>query len=192
MADDVGPFRTRGQARARARGDRRYDAPRSASGRRRAAALRPAPADWFDLRNMLLVARVVAAAALARAGEPRRPPARGFSRHLPEWRSARRSAAHGDRAAQPWAPRHQRRHERAARLEIWRGEAVEPAAGRRYDVPFEPGDPCSTALRWIRATAIPSLAIRYSCINANACKECMIALDGIPSTPVRRGSSRAR
>jgi succinate dehydrogenase/fumarate reductase-like Fe-S protein len=26
----------------------------------------------------------------------------------------------------------------------------------------------------------PSLAIRFSCINANACKECMIELDGNP------------
>jgi succinate dehydrogenase/fumarate reductase-like Fe-S protein len=33
-------------------------------------------------------------------------------------------------------------------------------------------------LRWIRANRDPSLAIRFSCINANACKECMIALDG--------------
>jgi succinate dehydrogenase/fumarate reductase-like Fe-S protein len=33
-------------------------------------------------------------------------------------------------------------------------------------------------LRWIRANRDPSLAIRFSCINANACKECMISLDG--------------
>ena len=33
-------------------------------------------------------------------------------------------------------------------------------------------------LRWIRATKDPTLAIRFSCINANACKECMIEVDG--------------
>ena len=34
------------------------------------------------------------------------------------------------------------------------------------------------ALRWIRAHRDPSLAIRFSCINANACKECMIQVGG--------------
>ena len=34
------------------------------------------------------------------------------------------------------------------------------------------------AVRWIRANRDPSLAIRFSCINANACKECMIEADG--------------
>jgi len=33
-------------------------------------------------------------------------------------------------------------------------------------------------LRWIRAQRDPSLAIRFSCINANACKECMMRVDG--------------
>ena len=33
-------------------------------------------------------------------------------------------------------------------------------------------------LRWIRVNKDPSLAIRFSCINANACKECMMELDG--------------
>ena len=65
-----------------------------------------------------------------------------------------------------------------ARLKVWRGES--PRAGRweRYDVPFEPGQSVLDALRWIRANRDPSLAIRFSCINANACKECMIELDG--------------
>ena len=34
------------------------------------------------------------------------------------------------------------------------------------------------ALSWIRIHHDPSLAIRFSCINANACKECMINVDG--------------
>jgi succinate dehydrogenase/fumarate reductase-like Fe-S protein len=65
-----------------------------------------------------------------------------------------------------------------AQLEIWRGE--NPATGRweRYEVPFEPGQSVLDALRWLRVNRDPSLAIRFSCINANACKECMIELDG--------------
>jgi succinate dehydrogenase/fumarate reductase-like Fe-S protein len=65
-----------------------------------------------------------------------------------------------------------------ARLRIWRGLA--PQAGRfeDYDVPFEPGQSVLDGLRWIRANRDPSLAIRFSCINANACKECMMELDG--------------
>ena len=47
-----------------------------------------------------------------------------------------------------------------------------------YDVPFEPGQSVLDGLRWIRVNRDPSLAIRFSCINANACKECMLELDG--------------
>ena len=65
-----------------------------------------------------------------------------------------------------------------ATLKIWRGS--EPGAGRweRYEVPFEPGQSVLDGLRWVRVNKDPSLAIRFSCINANACKECMIELDG--------------
>jgi succinate dehydrogenase/fumarate reductase-like Fe-S protein len=48
----------------------------------------------------------------------------------------------------------------------------------RFTVPFEPGQSVLDGLRRIRASDDPSLAFRYSCINANACKECMIQLDG--------------
>lgn len=65
-----------------------------------------------------------------------------------------------------------------AKLKVWRGE--DAAAGRweRYEVPFEPGQSVLDGLRWIRANRDPGLAIRFSCINANACKECMMELDG--------------
>ena len=65
-----------------------------------------------------------------------------------------------------------------ARLKVWRGD--DPRSGRweSYDVPFEPGQSVLDGLRWIRVNRDPSLAIRFSCINANACKECMLALDG--------------
>jgi succinate dehydrogenase/fumarate reductase-like Fe-S protein len=65
-----------------------------------------------------------------------------------------------------------------AQLKVWRGQT--PGTGRweSYDVPFEPGQSVLDGLRWIRANRDPSLAIRFSCINANACKECMMELDG--------------
>jgi succinate dehydrogenase/fumarate reductase-like Fe-S protein len=33
-------------------------------------------------------------------------------------------------------------------------------------------------LRYIRIHHDPSLSFRFSCINANACKECMMQIDG--------------
>jgi succinate dehydrogenase/fumarate reductase-like Fe-S protein len=65
-----------------------------------------------------------------------------------------------------------------ARLKIRRG--LDAAMGRWeiFAVPFEPGQSVLDGLRWIRIHHDPTLAIRFSCINANACKECMIELDG--------------
>ena len=65
-----------------------------------------------------------------------------------------------------------------ATLKIWRGE--DRAAGRfeSFAVPFESGQSVLDALRWIRVHKDPSLAMRFSCINANACKECMVEIDG--------------
>ena len=65
-----------------------------------------------------------------------------------------------------------------ATLKIWRGSAGEAGHFERHEVPFEPGQSVLDGLRWIRTTRDPTLAIRFSCINANACKECIIALDG--------------
>ncbi len=48
----------------------------------------------------------------------------------------------------------------------------------RFEVPFETGQSVLDGLRHIRETADPTLAFRYSCLNANACKECMMQLDG--------------
>ena len=60
-----------------------------------------------------------------------------------------------------------------ASLRIRRGGIFES-----FEVPFEQGQTVLDGLRWIRAQRDPSLAIRFSCINANACKECMIRVDG--------------
>ncbi len=66
---------------------------------------------------------------------------------------------------------------RMTTLSVWRGGAGD---GRfeRYEVPFEEGMSVLDALRWIRAHVDSSLAIRYSCINANACHTCMALVDG--------------
>ncbi len=60
-----------------------------------------------------------------------------------------------------------------AKLKIRRGGEY-----ARFEVPFEAGQTILDGLRWIRVHRDPSLAIRFSCINANACKECMIQVDG--------------
>lgn len=63
-------------------------------------------------------------------------------------------------------------------LRIKRGAPGDALRFETHDVPFEPGQSVLDALRWVRAHVDPSLAIRYSCINANACKECMMRVDG--------------
>ena len=65
-----------------------------------------------------------------------------------------------------------------AQLRVWRGQNAGEGRWEHYDVPFEPGQSVLDGLRWIRLNRDPSLAIRFSCINANACKECMMELDG--------------
>jgi succinate dehydrogenase/fumarate reductase-like Fe-S protein len=66
-----------------------------------------------------------------------------------------------------------------ARLRVRRGGADEPASRyQEFAVPFEAGATVLDALIWIRTQQDASLAIRYSCVNANVCKECLIAIDG--------------
>ena len=65
-----------------------------------------------------------------------------------------------------------------ATLKIWRGTSKTEGRWETHAVPFERGQSVLDGLRWIRVHKDPSLAIRFSCINANACKECMIELDG--------------
>ena len=66
-----------------------------------------------------------------------------------------------------------------ATLRIRRGTAGEPPRYDEFAVPFEDGATVLDALIWIRGNRDPSLAMRYSCINANVCKECTIAIDGV-------------
>jgi succinate dehydrogenase/fumarate reductase-like Fe-S protein len=65
-----------------------------------------------------------------------------------------------------------------ATLRVWRGRDKAEGRWETHEVPFEPGQSVLDGLRWIRVNKDPSLAVRYSCINANACKECMLELDG--------------
>jgi succinate dehydrogenase/fumarate reductase-like Fe-S protein len=48
----------------------------------------------------------------------------------------------------------------------------------RFEVSFEPDQSVLDGLRQIRVTSDPTLAFRYACLNANACKECLMLLDG--------------
>ena len=63
-------------------------------------------------------------------------------------------------------------------LLVRRGGPDDPQSYHRFDVPFEAGQSVLDGLRRIRATSDPTLAFRYACLNANACKECLMLLDG--------------
>ena len=64
------------------------------------------------------------------------------------------------------------------KLEVARGAREGAQQTVVYDVPYAEGMSVLDALMWIRAEVDPSLAFRYSCINANACKECSVLVDG--------------
>ena len=63
-------------------------------------------------------------------------------------------------------------------LHIRRGTPGEPPRYEDFTVPYEDGMSVLDALRWIRGHLDSTLAIRYSCINANACKTCMALVNG--------------
>lgn len=65
-----------------------------------------------------------------------------------------------------------------APLSVIRGALGEASRTVIYDVPWRPGMSVLDAIVWVRTHKDSSLAFRYSCINANACKECMVAVDG--------------
>ena len=67
--------------------------------------------------------------------------------------------------------------ETTATLTVRRG-TPEHGFDQDYDVPYSEGMSILDALMWIRVNSDPTLAVRYSCINANACKECTVQVDG--------------
>jgi succinate dehydrogenase / fumarate reductase iron-sulfur subunit len=66
----------------------------------------------------------------------------------------------------------------AATLLILRGAPGGEQFWSRFDVEYHPGESVLDALRRLHVEVDPTLAFRYSCINANACKECMMRVDG--------------
>jgi succinate dehydrogenase/fumarate reductase-like Fe-S protein len=67
---------------------------------------------------------------------------------------------------------------KTARLRIWRGTLRDDGHYEEFDVAFEDGDSVLDGLVRIRLTADPDLAFRFSCFNANVCKECTMLIDG--------------
>jgi succinate dehydrogenase/fumarate reductase-like Fe-S protein len=65
-----------------------------------------------------------------------------------------------------------------AKLTVDRGELGGPPWVSCYEVPYSAGQSVLDGLRYVRAKLDPTLSIRYSCISANSCKECMILIDG--------------
>jgi succinate dehydrogenase/fumarate reductase-like Fe-S protein len=63
-------------------------------------------------------------------------------------------------------------------LNVFRGAIGEDTRYDQFDVPHEEGASVLDALVWVRENVDASLAFRYSCVSANACKECMILVDG--------------
>jgi succinate dehydrogenase/fumarate reductase-like Fe-S protein len=65
-----------------------------------------------------------------------------------------------------------------ATLSIYRGGAGDAPRRDDFEIAFEPGESILDGLRRLRIARDPTLAFRYACLNANACKECMMLLDG--------------
>ena len=76
-------------------------------------------------------------------------------------------------------------------LKIRRGGSGKAIRHEKFAFAFEAGQSVLDALRWIRRHRDASLAVRFSCINANACKECVMRIDGRTgyacTTPLRPG-----
>jgi len=70
------------------------------------------------------------------------------------------------------------RSARTALLRIRRGASQRAGRFQEFKVAYEEGMSVLDALRWIRTHLDSTLAIRYSCINANACKTCMARVNG--------------
>ena len=66
---------------------------------------------------------------------------------------------------------------RQAELVISRGRDGK-LESETHSVPFEQGASVLDALMWIKTERDPTLAFRFSCINANVCRECTMLIDG--------------
>ena len=185
MADHVGPFRTGAKLGTALDEIAGLAAELGEHPSGHAAAFDLQRLEWFDLRNMLSVAHAVTATALARNESRGAHQREDFPKMLPQWQVhqrvqlLRRRAENFRRAGgREGAGVMSQDTKQVATLKIWRGSARDAGQWQSYEVPFEPGQSVLDGLRWLRIHQDPSLAVRFSCINANACKECMIQLDG--------------
>ena len=64
------------------------------------------------------------------------------------------------------------------RLKVWRGRTGEAGRYEEFDIHYEDGESVLDGLVRIRELHDPSLAVRFSCFNANVCKECTVVIDG--------------
>ena len=64
-----------------------------------------------------------------------------------------------------------------ARLTIQRGAPGEAPRFETHELEFTPGQSVLDGLRALRRDVDPTIAFRFACINANACKECMMLID---------------
>ena len=63
-------------------------------------------------------------------------------------------------------------------IRVRRGTPEELSRIETFAVPYTEGMSVLDAVMWVHAHVDSTLAIRYACINANACKECMVRVDG--------------
>jgi succinate dehydrogenase/fumarate reductase-like Fe-S protein len=63
-------------------------------------------------------------------------------------------------------------------LQIARGDEKSGRNVEEYEVPFHEGMSLLDGVFWLREHVDPSLAVRYSCRSANACKECSAVVNG--------------
>ena len=69
-------------------------------------------------------------------------------------------------------------HLKSARLKIWRGTSRDDGGYQEFEITFEEGESVLDALVALRRDRVPDLAVRFSCFNANVCKECTMLIDG--------------
>ena len=67
---------------------------------------------------------------------------------------------------------------KTTRLRIWRGTDRDHGRYEEFNVTFEDGDSVLDGLVRLRLEEAPDLAVRFSCFNANVCKECTMLIDG--------------
>ena len=68
--------------------------------------------------------------------------------------------------------------ERRATVRVRRGAADAAPRYDTWEVPYQEGMSVLDALLYVRHHYDPTLAVRFSCLNANACKECTAVIDG--------------